>query len=77
MKKKLYIETSVWNQLEHDDRPEWKESVVEFLKTLRTGIYEIFISDYVLEEIGKTPDINNRKRLLSHIEMANPTVIIH
>jgi hypothetical protein len=26
MKKKLYIETSVWNQLKHDDRPDWRET---------------------------------------------------
>ena len=75
MKKKLYIETSVWNQLEHTDRPEWRESVVELLKAVRKGKYDIYISDYVLEEIYKTPDKIRRQRLLNHIEKARPIVV--
>ncbi len=46
--KKLYIETSVWNQLEHTDRPDWRETADLFMKTLKKGIYESYIS-YVVD----------------------------
>jgi len=56
MKKKLYIETSVWNQLEHTDRPEWRTTAQQFIATLKAGYYEAYISFVVLDEINKTQD---------------------
>jgi hypothetical protein len=41
MKKKIYVETSVWNQLEHDDRPEWRETAEKFIATLSRNIYDV------------------------------------
>ena len=36
-KRKCYIETSVWNQLFHRDRPDWKEITEIFLKNYKTN----------------------------------------
>ena len=75
MKKKLYIETSVWNQLEHNDRPDWNKTAHHFITTLKEGYYEPYISFIVLDEIGKTPDEALRRRLIDHIDNVQPTVL--
>lgn len=75
MKKKLYIETSVWNQLEHDDRPEWRETAVKFIAALSRNLYEPFISDVVIREIEATRNSVLQKRLVGHINAINPAVL--
>ncbi len=59
MKKKLYIETSVWNQLEHTDRPEWRDTAERFLKAMGAGHYELYISKIVIDEILETTNIRS------------------
>jgi hypothetical protein len=54
MRKKLYIETSVWNQLEHNDRPDWKETAVKLFEVIQTGLYEPYISSVVIDELEAT-----------------------
>jgi predicted nucleic acid-binding protein len=75
MKKKLYIETSVWNQLEHDDRPEWRETAAKFIATLSRNIYEPYISDVVIREIEATRDSVLQKKLVGHINAISPVVL--
>jgi predicted nucleic acid-binding protein len=75
MKKKLYIETSVWNQLEHADRPDWHQSACIFIETLKKGYYEAYISNVVLEEIGMTTDEKLREKLMGHIRTAEPYIL--
>ena len=75
MKKKLYIETSVWNQLEHDDRPEWRETAEKFIATLSRNIYESYISDIVIREIEATRDVALQKRLVEHINAISPIIL--
>jgi predicted nucleic acid-binding protein len=75
MKKKLYIETSVWNQLEHTDRPDWRDTAQRFIATLKAGQYEPYISAVVLDEIGETADEKRRRKLLDHIETVQPGVL--
>lgn len=58
---KLYLETSVWNFYYADDAPEKKEITIRFFDKIKSGVYEIFISDVVLEEISRA---NEDKRLL-------------
>jgi predicted nucleic acid-binding protein len=72
MKKKLYIETSVWNQMEHDDRPDWRETAERFISTLKAGLYEAYISSVVLDEIAATPDEATRRKLFAHITAVDP-----
>jgi predicted nucleic acid-binding protein len=75
MKKKLYIETSVWNQLEHTDRPEWRTTAKQFIATLKAAYYDAYISFVVLDEIGKTSDEALKTRLMAHIEDVKPTIL--
>ena len=73
--KKLYIETSVWNQLEHDDRPDWKETAERFMATLKKGIYEPYISHIVVREIEATTDSSRRSKLVEHINSISPIIL--
>ena len=75
MKKKLYIETSVWNQLEHDDRPEWRQTATRFMESLHKGLYEAFISDVVIREIEATPSTTLQQKLARHINAIKPIVL--
>jgi predicted nucleic acid-binding protein len=73
--KKLYIETSVWNQLEHDDRPEWRDTAEKFIITLSRHIYEPYISDIVIREIEATRDSALQKRLVDRINTIDPIIL--
>ena len=75
MKKKLYIETSVWNQLEHSDRQDWRETAELFCQAIKAGYYEAYISNVVIDEILATQDIERQKRLAEHINRVQPTVL--
>jgi len=75
MKKKLYIETSVWNQLEHTDRPEWRETAELFIKTVKDGHYEAYISNVVIDEILATPDQQHQNKLAQHINRVQPLLL--
>lgn len=61
----LYRETSVWNFYFADDAPEKKETTHRFFEKIKQGEYEIFLSDVVIEEIGKAE--NKKKQLLLNI----------
>ena len=73
--KKLYIETSVWNQLEHDDRLDWRETAVQFMEALKKCIYEPYISSVVIREIEATKDAAKRRRLAAHINAVSPVLL--
>ena len=75
MKKKLYVETSVWSQLEHDDRPEWRQTAEKFINILRQGVYVPYISDVVIQEIEATPDPVLQKKLVQHINAVDPIIL--
>ena len=55
-KPQLYIESSVWNFYFADDAPEKKEITHTFFNKIKESEYDIFISDTVIEEIGRTDD---------------------
>jgi predicted nucleic acid-binding protein len=75
MKKKLYIETSVWSQLEHDDRPDWREIAEKFITTVKQGIYDVYVSKIVLDELLETPDTDRRRNLIGHINTIEPVIL--
>lgn len=72
MTKELYIETSVWNQFEHDDRPEWRKITANFFEMVQQGMYTPVISDIVLQEIYRCGDKKKMGRLLNRIEKHRP-----
>jgi predicted nucleic acid-binding protein len=73
--KKLYIETSVWNQLEHTDRPDWRETAEKFFETIKTGLYEAYISSVVIDEISATADPELQARLVERINDIDPIML--
>jgi predicted nucleic acid-binding protein len=74
-KKKLYIETSVWNQLEHTDRPDWRETAERFFETIKAGLYEAYISSVVVDEINATADTMLQAKLVEHINRVDPIML--
>lgn len=68
---KLYIETSVWNFLFADDAPEKMSETHRFFEEIRSGDYELFISELVITEIERaTKQI--RDKLLEKIDEFEP-----
>ena len=56
MKKlKIYIDTSVISHLQHEDVPEKMEDTLLFWDELKTGKYEVVISELTLREIMRCP----------------------
>jgi predicted nucleic acid-binding protein len=75
MKKKLYIETSVWNQLEHTDRPDWKETAERFFEAIEVGLYEAYISSVVIDELEATSNPQLQARLVEHVNRIDPILL--
>lgn len=71
----LYLETSVWNFYFADDAPEKREITLRFFDKVKQDEYEIFISDVVIEEIGRADD-NKKRSLLNIIAEYSPTRLV-
>jgi predicted nucleic acid-binding protein len=69
IKSTLYLDTSVINFLFADDAPEKKEITIDFFENfVKLGIYDTYITEYVIAEINQTPDNEERQRLIKIIE---------
>jgi len=70
MKKfSLYLDTSIINFLFADDAPEKRDITKEFFEDYVTqGVYDIYISPIVIDEINKTDDKVHKARLLNVIK---------
>ena len=71
----IYLETSVWNFIFADDAPEKKEITLRFFDKIKKGEYEIFISDVVIEEIGRAID-KKRNLILNVIKDYKPQKLV-
>lgn len=68
-KPSVYLDTSVINFLFADDAPERQEITTEFFANfVRLGLYDVCVSEYVVDEIQQTPDRTHRQRLLQALE---------
>ena len=68
MKKRIqiYLDTSVINFLFADDAPQNKELTIElFDKYIKPGIYQTYISEFVIAEIEETKSIVKKNKLLA------------
>lgn len=64
----LYLDTSVINFLFAEDAPEMKDITVDFFNNfISKGVYKTFISEFVLQEILQTNDLQKREALLKVI----------
>lgn len=69
IRPRIYLDTSVINFLFHDDAPEKKEITVDFFENyVKTGVYETFVSPFVIEEINQTPSAAKRVNLFDAID---------
>ena len=68
-KKTIYLDTSVINFLFADDAPEKRDLTKEFFDYyVRTGIYDVWISPVVIDEIQETKDDLKRTMLIEAID---------
>lgn len=69
IKSTIYLDTSAINFLFADDAPEKKEITVDFFDNfIKLGIYDTYITEYVIAEINQTTNESERERLLKVIE---------
>ncbi|MDI6784984.1 MAG: PIN domain-containing protein, partial [bacterium] len=67
MKKlKIYLDTSVPNAYLDSDKPERQRETKEFWNKLEQ--YDVYISDFVIKEIKKTPNQKRKEELLNLIK---------
>ena len=69
-KLKLYLDTSVISYLFAEDVPDKMQDTLDFWEDLKSGKYEIFISDVVTDEINKCkePKLNILKEYMIEID---------
>jgi hypothetical protein len=53
---RLYLDTTVWNFPFADDAPEKQGHTLDFFQRVRYGIFEIYTSQAVLEELEGAPE---------------------
>jgi hypothetical protein len=73
-KLSIYIETSVWSQAFAEDAPEIRKATVEFIDEARKGIFDLFVSDVVMDEIKRAPE-NLADRLLGLVAELDPVLL--
>lgn len=66
-KIKVYLDTSVISYMDQQDSPEKMQDTREVWDILKTGLYDIYISDLVLDELGKCKE-DKLKILLSYLQ---------
>jgi predicted nucleic acid-binding protein len=64
---RIYLDTSVINFLFAEDSPDFRKATVEFF-TKYAARYELYVSEIVRLEIGRTPDLEHRQRLLEVLQ---------
>lgn len=64
-KLSVYVETSVWSHAFAEDAPESRIETERFLEDARTGKFDLFISDVVLDEFARaSEELKNQLREL-------------
>ena len=62
----IYLDTSVINFLFADDAPEMKGITIDLFENyIGKNVYDVYISQFVLQEIQQTRDINKKQLLLN------------
>ncbi len=67
-KTKIYLDTSVISYLEQTDAPYQMQITRDVWEILKSGKYDVYISDVVVKELSKCSDEQKRRILLSHLE---------
>ncbi len=77
MNKKLrvYLDTSVISYLEQEDAPDKVRVTRNLWKSLKSGMFDIFISDVVIYELNKCQDPQKRNLLIQHLKEISYTLV--
>lgn len=71
---RVYIETSVWSHVFHDDTPDFQRMTVEFLKQAKERAVVPYISTLVLDEVARAP-ARRREEILGEIAAVRPILL--
>jgi len=71
---RVYIETSVWSHVFHDDTPDFQRATVEFLTQAKERVFAPYISTIVLDEVARA-NPQRREGLLGEIAAVRPTLL--
>lgn len=74
MKRKLYLETSFWNRLGDRENLEMRRLSYRFLNR-SCARHDVLVSPLVLEEVGDTPDPEERTIILRQLRGTRPTMV--
>lgn len=66
-KIKVYLDTSVISYLDQQDAPEQMQETREVWERIKSGYYDVFISDVVLRELGDCKEEEKRNQLIGHL----------
>jgi len=72
---KIYLETTVWNFLIADDAPGKREITKQLFSEMGHAKYDIFISDFVVDEIQNAPE-PRKSRLQELISNYRPEKLV-
>ncbi|MBO6177901.1 MAG: PIN domain-containing protein [Selenomonadaceae bacterium] len=73
-KAHVYLDTSVISYLDQEDSPEKMAETIEVWEILKRGVYDIFISTRVLDELNKCKE-PKRTKLFSKLEEIHYTLL--
>ncbi len=71
---RVYIETSIWSHVFHDDTPDFQRVTVEFLKQAKERVVVPYISTLVLDEVTRA-DARRREGILGEIAGVRPILL--
>ena len=73
-KLKIYLDTSVISYLDQDNHPEKKKDTQLLWDLLRNDVYDVYISDIVVREIGQCEE-KKRHVLFDYLKQINFTLV--
>lgn len=77
-KTTIYLDASVINFLYADDAPAMQANTVDFFTNfIKPGLYQTFVSKFVVQEINNATNAKRRQQLLSVIEDYNLSIVEH
>jgi predicted nucleic acid-binding protein len=71
---RVYIETSVWSHVFHDDTPDFQRATVEFLKQAAERVAMPYISTVVLDEVSRAHE-RRREQIMGEIATVRPILL--
>lgn len=71
---RVYIETSVWSHVFHDDTPDFQRATIEFLKQAKERAIVPYISTVILDEVARA-SATRRDGILGEIAAVRPRLL--